>query len=147
LTGIYSESYSGGRVPEAIDAAGFDAVVISGKSSVPLVLSIYPGGALFHEALDLWGKETYETEDIVPERFGPAACSFKKRGVVVIGPAGENLVRFAVISNDRWRCAGRTGVGTVMGAKKLVLSSFLCKIFIGQLFKERQIFTHFSYGV
>ncbi len=116
---MYSESYSGGRVPEAIDAAGFDAVVIRGKSNVPLVLSIYPGGALFHEAPDLWGKETYETEDIVPERFGPAAGDFKKRGAVVIGPAGENLVRFAIIANDRWRCAGRTGVGTVMGAKKL----------------------------
>jgi aldehyde:ferredoxin oxidoreductase len=119
LTGLYSESYSGGRVPEAVDAAGFDAVVIRGKSSIPLVLSVYPGGALFHEAADLWGKETYETEDLVSERFGPTAGNFKKQGVVVIGPAGENLVRFAVISNDRWRCAGRTGVGTVMGSKKL----------------------------
>jgi aldehyde:ferredoxin oxidoreductase len=119
LTGLYSESYSGGRVPEAIDAAGFDAVVIRGKSETPMVLSIYPGGALFHEAPDLWGKETYETEDVVPERFGPAAGDFKKRGAVVIGPAGENLVRFAIIANDRWRCAGRTGVGTVMGSKKL----------------------------
>jgi aldehyde:ferredoxin oxidoreductase len=119
LTGMYSESYSGGRVPEAIDAAGFDAVVIRGKSEIPLALSIYPGGALFYEAPDLWGKETYETEEIVPERFGPAAGDFKKRGVVVIGPAGENLVRFAIIANDRWRCAGRTGVGTVMGSKKL----------------------------
>jgi len=119
LTGIYSESYSGGRVPEAIDAAGFDAVVIRGKSDVPLVLSVYPDGALFHQAPDLWGKDTYETEDLVPERFGPAAGDFKKRGVVVIGPAGENLVRFAVIENDHWRSAGRTGVGTVMGAKKL----------------------------
>lgn len=119
LTGIYAESYSGGRVPEAIDATGFDAVVIHGKSDVPLVLSIYPDGALFHEAPDLWGKETYDTENIVPERFGPAAGDFKKRGTVVIGPAGENLVRFAIIANDNWRCAGRTGVGTVMGSKKL----------------------------
>ena len=119
LTGLYSESYSGGRVPEVLDAAGFDAVVIRGKSNVPMVLSVYPGGALFHEAPDLCGKETYETEKIVPERYGPAAGPFKKRGVVVIGPAGENLVRFAVIANDHWRCAGRTGVGAVMGSKKL----------------------------
>lgn len=118
-TGMYSESYSGGHVPEAIDAAGFDAVVIRGKSDVPLVLSVYPDGALFHEAPDLWGKETYETEEIVTQRYGPAAGDFKKRGAVVIGPAGENLVCFAIIANDRWRCAGRTGVGAVMGSKKL----------------------------
>jgi aldehyde:ferredoxin oxidoreductase len=74
---MYSEPYSGDRVPEAIDSAGFDAVIIRGMSDVPLVLSVYPDGALFHEAPDLWGKETYETEEIVPERLGPAAGDFR----------------------------------------------------------------------
>jgi aldehyde:ferredoxin oxidoreductase len=118
-TGFYSESYSGGKVPEAVDATGHDAIVIQGESAQPVVLEIRPEDVLFHDAADLWGRETYETEDLVVERFSPKKDGYKKAGAVVIGPAAENLVRFAVIGNDRWRQAGRTGVGTVMGAKKL----------------------------
>jgi aldehyde:ferredoxin oxidoreductase len=118
LTGFYSESYSGGRVPEAMDAAGFDAIVIRGASPTPMVVEIRPDGVLFHPADDLWGLNTYRTQDAVLERFG-AGCGYKKKGPVVIGPAGENQVRFAVIENDYWRSAGRTGVGAVMGAKRL----------------------------
>jgi aldehyde:ferredoxin oxidoreductase len=115
-TGFYSESYSGGKVPEAIDSAGFDAIVIKGKSKRPAVIVIEPEGVEFHDADDIWGMDTYETEDTVNEKFGKGAT---KSGAVVIGPAGENLVRFAVIENDYWRSAGRTGVGTVMGSKHL----------------------------
>ena len=118
LTGFYSESYAGGKVPEAIDAAGFDAIVIHGCSTVPTVLSVQPDRVDFHDAADLWGKDTYQTEDIVKERFAVGGDGYKK-GAVVIGPAGENLVNFAVIENDYWRSAGRTGVGTVMGSKRL----------------------------
>lgn len=119
LTGLYSESYSGGRVPEAVDAAGFDAIVIRGKSKVPSVISIDPDNVAFHDATDLWGKDTFESEDIVRERFARHDPSYSKCGAVVIGPAGENLVNFAVIENDYWRSAGRTGVGAVMGSKNL----------------------------
>ena len=115
-TGFYSESYSGGKVPEAIDSTGYDAVVIQGQCSEPAVLEIHPDGVVFHEAGELWGKETYETEDEVINRY---KGSFKKTGTVVIGPASENLVSFGVIKNDKWRSAGRTGVGTVLGAKKV----------------------------
>ena len=115
-TGFYSESYSGGKVPEAIDSAGFDAIVVTGKSKSPAVIVIKPEGVEFHDASDIWGMETYETEDTVNRKFGKGA---KKSGAVVIGPAGENLVRFALIENDYWRSAGRTGVGTVMGSKNL----------------------------
>lgn len=115
-TGFYSESYSGGKVPEAIDSAGFDAIVIRGKSMRPAVIVIEPEGAEFHDANDIWGMDTYETENAVNQKFGKGAT---KSGAVVIGPAGENLVRFAVIENDYWRSAGRTGVGTVMGSKNL----------------------------
>ncbi|MFO7971188.1 MAG: aldehyde ferredoxin oxidoreductase family protein [Desulfobacterales bacterium] len=115
-TGFYSESYSGGKVPEAIDSAGFDAIVIRGKSMRPAVIVIEPEGAEFHDANDIWGMDTYETENAVNQKFGNGAT---KSGAVVIGPAGENLVRFAVIENDYWRSAGRTGVGTVMGSKNL----------------------------
>jgi aldehyde:ferredoxin oxidoreductase len=118
-TGIYTESYSGGKVPEAIDAAGFDAIMIRGCSPQPAVLSIHPDGVAFHDAGDLWGMDSYRAEEAVRERFGLSKPEYRRRGAVVIGPAGERLVRFAVIENDRWRSAGRTGVGAVMGSKRL----------------------------
>jgi aldehyde:ferredoxin oxidoreductase len=118
-TGFYAESYSGGKVPEAIDSTGFDAIVLQGRSERPVVLSIHPDGAQFHEADDIWGMDTFETEDTVIERFGRVGSGLRKPGAVVIGPAGENLVRFSVIENDYWRSAGRTGVGTVMGSKRV----------------------------
>jgi aldehyde:ferredoxin oxidoreductase len=117
LTGFYSESYSGGKVPEAIDATGFDAIVLHGKSPLPTALSIHPDGVDFHEANDLWGMETFAAEEAAVLRFAHQGEGFTKRGAVVIGPAGEKLVRYAIIANDKWRCAGRTGVGTVLGAK------------------------------
>jgi len=117
LTGFYSEAYSGGKVPEAIDATGFDAVVLTGTSEKPIVMEISPDGAVFHDAADLWGTDTFQTEDQVVDRFGNA--DMKKRGAVVIGPAAEKGVRFAVIENDYWRSAGRTGPGAVMGSKKV----------------------------
>jgi len=63
--------------------------------------------------------DTFETEDTVIKRFGHIGPGSRRPGAVVIGPAGENLVRFSVIENDYWRSAGRTGVGTVMGSKRL----------------------------
>ncbi len=119
LTGFYLESYSGGKVPEAIDATGFDAIVITGQCARPAVLSIHPNEVIFHDAADLWGKETYATEAAVIERFGVSGAGYKKPGAVVIGPASENGVHFGIIANDYWRCAGRGGGGTVMGSKKL----------------------------
>jgi len=117
-TGFYSESYSGGKAPEAIDAAGYDAIVIHGVCTTPTILSITPQGVEFHPADDIWGMETYAAEDAVMERFSKNTI-YKKRGAVVIGPASENLVAFGVIENDYWRSAGRTGTGTIMGSKKL----------------------------
>ncbi len=117
-TGFYSESYSGGKTPEAVDAAGFDAVAIRGACKTPTVLGIGPHGAVFHDAGDIWGMETYAAEDAVIERFA-APSGYKRRGAVVIGPAAENLVVFGVIENDYWRSAGRTGVGTILGSKKV----------------------------
>jgi len=118
-TGIYSESYSGGKVPEAIDAVGFDAIVITGRCEKPTALEITPDAVHFHDAGDLWGKETYDTEKILIERYGALSGDDKKSGTVVIGPAAENGVCFGVIKNDQWRSAGRTGVGTVLGAKQV----------------------------
>lgn len=117
LTGFYAESYSGGKAPEAIDAAGFDAIVLRGRADRPTVLVVTPEGAEFHDAGDLWGMETFAAEEAAVARFAPSRQDYRKTGAVVIGPAGEKLVRYAVIANDKWRCAGRAGVGTVMGAK------------------------------
>ncbi|WP_457552969.1 aldehyde ferredoxin oxidoreductase family protein [Desulfobacula sp.] len=119
LTGFFSESYSGGKVPEAMDAVGYDAVIINGQSKVPVVLSIEPGKVVFNNAQNLWGKDTFETEAFIEEAYTNKDKAFKKSGVLVIGPAAENKVSFGIIQNDNWHCAGRTGAGTVMADKKI----------------------------
>jgi len=114
LTQFYSESYSGGKTAEPMSRTGYDAIILRGKSSAPVFLEISDTTVNFHDASELWGKGTYETEDAVLDAVG-----VKGAKAVVIGPAGENLVRFALIENDYWRSAGRTGVGAVMGSKSL----------------------------
>ena len=119
LTGFFSESYSGGKVPEAIDAAGYDAIMIHGQSKDPVVLSIEPGRVVFNAAQNLWGKDTFETEAAIAAEYVNKKKKFKKTGIVAIGPAAENGVSFGIIQNDNWHCAGRTGAGTVMASKKI----------------------------
>jgi len=119
LTGMYAESYSGGKVPEAIDATGFDAVILTGKADKPTVLSVQPEGVEFHDAGDLWGMETFTAEAEAVQRFAPNNEEFTKPGAITIGPAGEKMVKYAIIANDKWRCAGRTGVGAVLGSKHI----------------------------
>jgi len=119
LTGYYAESYSGGKVPESIDSTGFDAIILTGRSERPTVLSIHPDGVDFCDGTELWGLETFLAEEEAVKRFAPNKEGFGKPGAIVIGPAGENLVKFAIIANDKWRCAGRTGVGAVLGAKRV----------------------------
>lgn len=114
LTGFYGESYSGGRSAIPMSRTGYDALVIKGASDHPVWLEITDQGVQFHDATDLWGKDTYAAEDEIKQRIG-----VPEAGVVVIGPAGENRVRFAVVENDYWRSAGRTGMGAVLGAKKV----------------------------
>ncbi|GBC62903.1 aldehyde:ferredoxin oxidoreductase [Desulfonema ishimotonii] len=119
LTGFYGESYSGGSLAVPMSRTGYDAIMIKGAASRPVWLEITDTGVVFHDAGDLWGKDTYDTEAAVRERI-----DVKKPGVMVIGPAGENLVRFAVVKNDGWRVAGRTGMGAVFGSKKLKALAF-----------------------
>ncbi len=114
LTGIFSESYSGGKLAEPMSRTGYDAFVLEGASETPVWIEISDQKVFFHDAKDLWGKDTFLTEDEVLRRAGQ-----KGAGALVIGPAGENLVRYAVIENDYWRSLGRTGVGAVMGSKKV----------------------------
>jgi aldehyde:ferredoxin oxidoreductase len=120
-TGLYAESYSGGKAAESISRTGYDAVIIRGASQEPVFLEISDQGVTFHPAQDLWGRDTYATEDAVIERIGKKRSGplAEKAAALVIGPAGENLVRFSVIENDYWRSAGRTGTGAVLGSKKI----------------------------
>lgn len=118
-TGIFSESYSGGKVAEPMSRTGYDAFIFEGASIGPVWVEISDQGVTFHEARDLWGKDTYFTEGEVNRKVNR-----KGSGSVVIGPAGENLVRYAVIENDYWRSLGRTGVGAVMGSKKVKAIAF-----------------------
>ncbi|MGO9571444.1 MAG: aldehyde ferredoxin oxidoreductase family protein [Desulfomonilaceae bacterium] len=123
-TGYYSESYSGGTVAEYMARTGFDAVMIHGASDEPTWIEISPEAAQFHTAGDLWGLDTYATEERVKAWIKENRPAASKCGVVVIGPAAENRVTFSVIENDCWRSAGRTGVGAVMGSKKIKAIAF-----------------------
>ena len=114
LTGFYAESYSGGKAAVSISRTGYDFILVKGASPTPVWLEISDKNVVFHDAGHLWGKDTYETEDKVKE-----LCGKKDSTALVIGPAGENLIKFAVIENDYWRSAGRTGMGAVLGSKNI----------------------------
>ena len=119
LTGIFSESYAGGRAAEPMSRTGYDAVVLQDAATQPVWIEINDQKVVFHDAKDLWGKDTYATEDEVLRRVNQ-----KGAAALVIGPAGESLVRYSVIENDYWRSLGRTGVGAVMGSKKIKAITF-----------------------
>lgn len=112
LTGIWGESACGGNFGPELKKAGYDGIVITGRAEKPVVLSIVEGEAKLTDASGLWGKDVYETADLLKE-------ADKGAKTLVIGPAGENLVRFAAIGNDKGHFVGRTGLGAVMGAKRL----------------------------
>jgi len=114
LTGLFGESYAGGHTAPAMKRTGFDAFIIEGAASKPVYLHISDRGVEFEDASDLWGKDTYSTEDALLHKV-----NVKGAQAVVIGVAGENLVNYACIKNNYWRTAGRTGMGAVMGSKKL----------------------------
>jgi aldehyde:ferredoxin oxidoreductase len=91
------------QIPEAIDSAGLDAVVFKGKAPQPTVARVHPDGVRFFDATDLWGADTFVTEAEVKAPYAVADPSYGKPGAVVIGPAGEKLLRFAVIENEGGR--------------------------------------------
>lgn len=113
LTGFIGDSLSSSFMATELKNAGMDALIITGKSASPCLLSINDGEVEYLNASDLLGMTTSETERAVKERLG------RRTRVACIGPAGENLVRFASVTNDGGRQAARTGPGAVMGAKNL----------------------------
>ena len=114
LTGFMGESISSGAWGPALKRAGYDAVVITGKSEKPTYLFIDDDDIHFRDAKGLWGNDSIQACQMITEEIGDENVS-----VAAIGPAGENMVRFANITNDRFRQAGRTGMGAVLGSKNL----------------------------
>ena len=114
LTGAFGEADVGGFWGVELKRAGFDAVVVTGKSNEPVYLWIHDGEVEIRDAGQLWGKETAAVQAAIREEHGD-----DKIRVIQCGVAGENLVRFACVISDVNRAAGRTGLGAVMGAKKL----------------------------
>ena len=113
LTGTIVDSSSGGFFGANLKKAGFDGLVITGKSVKPVYLEITEDGININNAEHIWGKDTHETMKILKSELTPNIS------VACIGPAGENLVPFASIMNDKDRASGRGGVGAVMGSKNL----------------------------
>ncbi|MDA3814334.1 MAG: aldehyde ferredoxin oxidoreductase family protein [Candidatus Cloacimonetes bacterium] len=113
LTGGIVDSSSGGFFGATLKKAGFDGLVITGKSEKPVYLEVTEDCIEIKSAMNIWGKDTHETMRILKEE------SSSNISIACIGPAGENLVPFAAIMNDKDRAAGRGGVGAVMGSKNL----------------------------
>jgi aldehyde:ferredoxin oxidoreductase len=114
LTGYLGKSMVGGSFGAMLKRAGFDGIVLRGASRKPVYLAVIDGQAEIRDASHLWGKDVLETSKIIKEELNN-----QKAKVAAIGPAGENLVRIAAVITDERRAAGRTGVGAVMGSKKL----------------------------
>jgi aldehyde:ferredoxin oxidoreductase len=114
LTGLWGEANSGGFFGPELRFAGYDGILVTGCAEQPVWLSILEGQAQLHDARDLWGRDTYTTQDHVRR-----ALDQPKARVACIGPAGEHMARMAAVVNDHGRVAGRSGMGAVMGAKKL----------------------------
>jgi aldehyde:ferredoxin oxidoreductase len=114
LTGAIGDAQCGGFFPAEMKFAGFDAFIIKGQAPEPVYLWVNDGAYELRDARHLWGKITGEVETILQDELGDQHLE-----VAQIGPAGENLVRYAAIINMSNRANGRTGMGAVMGSKKL----------------------------
>jgi aldehyde:ferredoxin oxidoreductase len=111
--GGWGNANSGGTFGPAIKRSGFDAVFFTGQADRPVYLLITDDRISIEEAGFLWGKDIVETDDELVALHG------KKAAVAAIGPAGENLSLISGIANDKGRIAARSGLGAVMGSKKL----------------------------
>jgi aldehyde:ferredoxin oxidoreductase len=112
LTGCVARACSGGDFGAWMKFAGYDFITIEGKADRPVYLYVTSDGAQLKDARELWGKNTVYTQDWLSRQHGDGVRT------ACIGPAGENLVKYAAIVTGR-RTASRCGVGTVMGSKLL----------------------------
>jgi aldehyde:ferredoxin oxidoreductase len=113
LTGGWGDANSGGNVGPYLKFAGYDAVFFTGISPKPVYVLIDNGKVEFKDAAHLWGKDSFEVQDILREAHG------RDLEVACIGPSGEKLSLISGVMNNKGRAAGRSGLGAVMGSKKL----------------------------
>ncbi len=113
LTGAVGMALSGGYFPVELKFAGYDALIIEGKSETPVYVWIKDGEVKFRGAKKLWGMKTLDTQQIIKNELKDQNVR-----IACIGPAGENRIKIASIINE-WRAVGRKGLGAVMGAKNL----------------------------
>ena len=114
LTGAIACSNSGGKFGAELKNAGYDLLIIEGESAKPVYLHIENNQVELCDASEVWGKTVWQTEDLLQAKYQDPLMRFAS-----IGQAGENLCRFACVVNDKHRAAGRSGVGAVMGSKKI----------------------------
>lgn len=113
-TGFFLDTYAGGNLGPEIKFAGYDLIVIRGRSESPRYIRIKDDEVLLRDASHLWGKDCWETETLLKEEMQDEDAR-----AAVIGPAGERLVKFACVSTDYFHQFGRGGAGAVMGSKNL----------------------------
>jgi aldehyde:ferredoxin oxidoreductase len=113
LTGGYGDGNIGTMASVHLRKAGYDGLIVEGKSETPCYLLIEDEKVKILNASELWGKNTFESQDLLEKRHG------KNSGILLIGPSGENLIRFSTVLSQRGRAGGRPGMGAVMGSKNL----------------------------
>jgi len=113
LTGGYGDGNLGTDATVQMRSAGYDAIVIQGKASKPTILYVHNAKTEFVDAKDYWGEGSFKTEKSLKKEYGTSV------GVVAIGQAGENQVKFANVVSQEGRAGGRPGMGAVMGSKNL----------------------------
>ena len=115
LTNELGESYAGGRLAMTMFMAGYDAIVLTGKSLKPVYLQVSSNDVQLKDARAMWGLQSEATGQAIRDRQTGGG----KRSIIRIGPAGENKVAFASVCVDSYRHFGRLGLGAVMGSKNL----------------------------
>jgi len=114
LSGSFGEAEAGGWFGPELKFAGFDAVIIKGKSEKPVYLWIHDGEVEIKDAAHLWGKSLGDVHDLIREELGDS-----KIRIAQTGPGGEKMVRYACVINELKHANGRSGMGAVMGSKNL----------------------------
>jgi aldehyde:ferredoxin oxidoreductase len=114
ITGLFGATSSGYQFGSEMKYAGYDHILIKGKAEHPIYLAVQDQSVEIRDASHLWGKDVWDTIDTLEKEWDSEDIQ-----VAVIGPSGENLIRFSAIQNGRYDAWARTGMGAVMGSKRL----------------------------
>ncbi len=112
-SGLWGEATTAGSFPIRLKGTGYDGIIITGRADTPVYLLMKAGKAEIKDASHLWGKDSYQTQEIIDKEAG------EKNSTACIGAGGEKLIKYAGIMNDEGRTAGRCGLGALMGSKNL----------------------------